>query len=72
MCILLSQSVQGIKVVLNCFNKWWHFIRLISFSFNYLYSDDEIVNISKYKFILTILHILFLFEYQIPRCIYLK
>ena len=31
-------------------------------------SDDEIVNISKYKFILTILNILFLFEYQILRC----
>ena len=34
-----------------------------------LYPDDEIVNISKDKFILTILHILFLFEYQIPKCI---
>ena len=33
-------------------------------------SDDEIVNISKYKFILTILLILFLFEYEIPRCTY--
>ena len=38
-------------------------------NFDYLYSNDEIVNISKYKFILTILNILFLYEYQIPRYI---
>ena len=37
-------------------------------NFDYLYSDDKIVNISKYKFISTILHVLFLLEYQIPRC----
>ena len=38
-------------------------------NFDHLYSNDEIVNISKYKFILTILNILFLYEYQIPRYI---
>ena len=30
--------------------------------------DNEIKNISKYKFILTNLYTLFLFEYQIPKC----
>ena len=38
-------------------------------NFDHLYSNDEIVSISKYKFILTILNILFLYEYQIPRYI---
>ena len=46
------------------FNRLISFIHFLAFTFklldfNYLYSDNEIVNISKIKFILIVLHILF-------------
>ena len=45
------------------FNRLISFIHFLAFTFklldfNYLYSDNEIVNISKIKFILIVLHIL--------------